>query len=39
VASIRTVRKTGPKFLKVETPFVLDGGKQVSNRSTFTINS
>ena len=27
VASIRTIRKAGPKFLKVETPFVLDGGK------------
>jgi hypothetical protein len=39
VANIRTSRKTGTKFRKVKPPFALNGGKQFSNRSTFTINS
>jgi hypothetical protein len=38
VASIRTSRKTGPKFRNVMTPFTLDSGKMFSNRSAFTIN-
>jgi len=39
VASIRTSRKTGPKFRNVMTPFTLNSGKLFSNPSAFTINS